>query len=291
MDHSIGELALRAGVTVKAVRYYSDLGLLDSWRTTSGHRRYDEDALDRLELIRQLRALGIDVPTVRAVLTGQRTLSEVATAHAEALGVQIRTLQVRQAVLRVVAQRPEEIDQMSDLTPSDESRRALITDFLDAVIGDDPELQGVRQTLTPELPDDATDHQLCAWLDLTVLMQDEAFRETVRQMVADWRTDELRPDVVSTLRQRVAPALAAALDPASPEARVLIAEITAEYAARVGRPADDQLRIRLSKLLGTAGDPRWHRYLRLLAAVNGWDDPEPLQPIYDWTRAALEHVG
>ncbi|MFC9692884.1 MerR family transcriptional regulator [Kribbella sp. NPDC056951] len=291
MDHSIGEIALRAGVTVKTVRYYSDLGLLDSWRAPSGHRRYDEDAVGRLELIRRLRALGIDVPTVRAVLTGERALSDVAAAHAEALGVQIRTLQLRQAVLRVVAQRPEEIHQMSDLTESDDDRQALVTDFLDAVIGDDPELRGVRQTLTPELPDDAADHQLCAWFELAQMLTDTAFRATVRQMVDDYRADDLRPGVVSTLRQRVGPAIAAAVDPASPEARALVDEITADYARRVGRPADDELRTRLSSLLDTAGDPRWFRYLRLLAAVNGWQDPEPLQPIYDWTRTALRHAG
>lgn len=291
MDHSIGEIALRAGVTVKAVRYYSDLGLLESWRAPSGHRRYDEDAVGRLELIRRLRALGIDLPTVQAVLTGQRTLSEVATTHAEALAVQIRTLQRRQAVLRVVAQRPEEIHQMSDLTESDDDRQALVTDFLDAVIGDDPELQGVRQTLTPELPDDATDHQVCAWLELAQMLSDAAFRATVRQMVADYRADDLRPGVVAALRQRVGPALAAAIDPASPEARAMVDEITADYARRVGKPADAELRTRLSSLLETAGDPRWFRYLRLLAAVNGWQDPEPLQPIYDWTRTALRHAG
>ncbi|MET7282639.1 MerR family transcriptional regulator [Kribbella sp. NPDC005582] len=291
MDHSIGELALRVGVTVKSVRYYSDLGLLPSWRTASGHRRFDEDAVDRLELIRRLRALGIDVPTVQAVLTGERTLSDVATAHAEALAVQIRTLQLRQTALRLVAQHPEEIAVMDTLTQTGAQRQALVTDFLDAVIGDDPELGGIRQTLSPELPDDATDHQLGAWLELSALMRDDTFRTTVRQMVADYRADAFRPDVVSTLRQRVGPALEAAVDPASPEAGALIGEITKDYAARVGRPADDELRTQLINLLGTAGDPRWHRYLQLLAAVNGWDAPEPLLPIYHWTREALQHAG
>ncbi|GAB3925458.1 MerR family transcriptional regulator [Kribbella albertanoniae] len=247
------------------------------------------------ELIRRLRALGIDLPTVRAVLTGERTLSDVATARAEALAVQIRTLQLRQAVLRVVAQRPEEIHQMSDFTEFDDDRQALVTDFLDAVIGDDPELRGIRQTLTPELPDDAADHQVCAWLELAQMLPDAAFRATVRQMVADWRSDwradDLRPGVVAALRQRVGPALAAAIDPASPEARAMVDEITADYARQLGKPADHELRTRLSSLLETAGDPRWFRYLRLLAAVNGWQDPEPLQPIYDWTRTALRHAG
>ncbi|UXI82415.1 MerR family transcriptional regulator, partial [Streptomyces vinaceusdrappus] len=65
----IGELAERAGVTVKTVRFYSDRGLLpEAARSAGGHRRYGSDALGRLRLIRSLRALGLSVPQVRRVL-------------------------------------------------------------------------------------------------------------------------------------------------------------------------------------------------------------------------------
>ncbi|MFD0853398.1 MerR family DNA-binding transcriptional regulator, partial [Actinomadura adrarensis] len=57
---SIGELAERAGGTVKTVRFYSDLGLLpESPRSSGGHRRYGPAALERLRLIRSLRALDL----------------------------------------------------------------------------------------------------------------------------------------------------------------------------------------------------------------------------------------
>jgi len=46
----IGELARRAGVTTRTVRYYEGLGLLVSRREGSGHRQYDEDALKRMGL-------------------------------------------------------------------------------------------------------------------------------------------------------------------------------------------------------------------------------------------------
>src|SRR5262245_8101576 len=105
MDHSIGELARLAGLSVETVRYYSELGLMASRRTAAGHRRYDADAVARLELIRTLRALDVDLPTVRAVLEHERTLGEVLTAHAEAVAVQIRTLRLRHAVLSIAAER------------------------------------------------------------------------------------------------------------------------------------------------------------------------------------------
>ncbi|MFD0208628.1 MerR family transcriptional regulator, partial [Streptomyces hirsutus] len=66
---SIGELAERAGVTVKSIRFYSDRGLLpEASRSSGGHRRYAPEALERLRLIRSLRALDLPLPEVRRVL-------------------------------------------------------------------------------------------------------------------------------------------------------------------------------------------------------------------------------
>ncbi|TCO51568.1 DNA-binding transcriptional MerR regulator [Kribbella antiqua] len=223
MDLSIGELARRARLSVKTVRYYSDQGLLPSRRTAAGHRRYDGTAVARLDLIRTLRALGIDLPTVRRVLDQERSLADVATAHAEALAVQIRTLRLRHAVLTVAARRhsPEELELMN----------TLIADFLSSTLGDDPNFAAMRQNLTPVLPDDADAVQVGAWLELAALVQDEDFRAAVRRLAAGYR--------------------------------------------RIAGDAlwhDPELRDRLSSLRDEA-DPRWHRYLELLAVINGWAAP------------------
>jgi DNA-binding transcriptional MerR regulator len=238
MDHSIGELARRAGVSVKTVRYYSDQGLLATRRTAAGHRRYDGTALARLELIRTLRGLGIELAMVRAVLERERTLADVLTAHAEAVAVRIRTLQLQHAVLSVVAHRhstPEELEHMHELTArSGQERHALITDFLTSTLGDDPDFAAIRQNLTPVLPDDADGHQVEAWLELAALVQDDDFRAAVRRMAAGYR------EIVTS-----------------------------------GAPLrhDQALHARLTNLLRTEGDPRWHRYLELVAVVNGWAAP------------------
>ncbi|MFI7061107.1 MerR family transcriptional regulator [Kribbella sp. NPDC050124] len=234
MDYSIGELAHRAGVSVKTVRYYSDQGLLASRRTAAGHRRYDGNAPARLELIRTLRALGIDLATVRAVLDQERTLADVLTAHAGAVAVQIRTLQLQHAVLSVAARRhstPEDLELMHELTArSAEQRRALITDFLTSTLGDDPGLAAARQNLTPVLSEDADAQQVEAWLELAALVQDEDFRSSVRRMAVGYR-------------------------------------------ALAGDWRDPQLRGRLIELRRTEADSRWDRYLELLAVVNGWAPP------------------
>ncbi|WP_084102386.1 heavy metal-responsive transcriptional regulator [Demequina sp. NBRC 110051] len=58
----ISELAGRAGVSAKTVRYYESIGLLDDpGRTASGYRDYDEDALKRLTFVRDAQAAGLSL--------------------------------------------------------------------------------------------------------------------------------------------------------------------------------------------------------------------------------------
>lgn len=64
----IGEVAERAGVSVRALRYYEQQGLLESSRTSGGQRRYHEDAVARVELIQQLYAAGLSSRTIRELL-------------------------------------------------------------------------------------------------------------------------------------------------------------------------------------------------------------------------------
>jgi peroxiredoxin/DNA-binding transcriptional MerR regulator len=55
----IGDLARRAGVSAKAVRYYEQLGLVVPTRSANGYRSYDEKHLRVVSEIKQLAADGI----------------------------------------------------------------------------------------------------------------------------------------------------------------------------------------------------------------------------------------
>ncbi len=296
--YAIGELARRTGLTVKAIRFYSDCGIVPpTGRSPAGYRLYDNDAVARLELVRTLRDLGIDLPTIRKVLDRETTLAQVAAAHAEALATQIRVLRLRRAVATAVARRgstPEEMDLMHRLARlSEDERRRLVDGFLDAAFcGLDADLTGIRRTMTPELPDDPEDEQVEAWIELAELAADPEFgalmRRVAEQHLADRvRGDGPRPDAVAMVRDHVAPALAAGVESASPRADAIVAAVTARYAGLVGHPDDATLRRRLLTLLETANDPRRESYLRLLAVVNGWPPPDPLTPALTWFIDAL----
>ncbi|GAA2528165.1 MerR family transcriptional regulator [Winogradskya humida] len=64
----IGELAERAGVSVRALRYYEEQELLASERSASGQRHYREDAVDRVQLIQMLYGAGLSSKTVAELL-------------------------------------------------------------------------------------------------------------------------------------------------------------------------------------------------------------------------------
>ncbi|WP_024756153.1 MerR family transcriptional regulator [Streptomyces exfoliatus] len=100
---SIGELAERAGATVKTVRFYSDRGLLpEAGRSSGGHRRYGPEALDRLRLIRSLRALDLPVPEVERVLDRDEALEEVVSGQLREVNSQLAALRWREASLRLI---------------------------------------------------------------------------------------------------------------------------------------------------------------------------------------------
>lgn len=68
----VGELATAAGLTVRTLHHYDELGLLaPSRRSEAGHRLYTEADLQRLYRILALRRLGMPLAEVGRCLDGQ----------------------------------------------------------------------------------------------------------------------------------------------------------------------------------------------------------------------------
>jgi len=65
----VGELARRTGVSVRALHYYDEIGLLQpSQLTESRHRMYGTPELIRLQQIKSLRQLGFSLDEIRSCL-------------------------------------------------------------------------------------------------------------------------------------------------------------------------------------------------------------------------------
>ncbi|MFJ1828421.1 MerR family transcriptional regulator, partial [Streptomyces sp. NPDC088178] len=98
MDHSVGQVAGFDGVTVRTLHPYDGIGLLSpGGRSHTGHRRYDDADLDRLQQILFHRELGFPLDEI-AVL-----LDDPAADPQEHLRRQYRLLTGRIAELRKMA--------------------------------------------------------------------------------------------------------------------------------------------------------------------------------------------
>ena len=64
----IGELAAKAGVSVRALRYYEEQGLLASERSAGGTRHYPDSAVDQVWMIQRFYAAGLASKAILAIL-------------------------------------------------------------------------------------------------------------------------------------------------------------------------------------------------------------------------------
>ncbi|MFI9586537.1 MerR family transcriptional regulator [Streptomyces sp. NPDC052236] len=69
MSYSVGQVAGFAGVTVRTLHHYDEIGLLcPSGRSHAGHRRYEDADLDRLQQVLFYRELGFPLDEVATLL-------------------------------------------------------------------------------------------------------------------------------------------------------------------------------------------------------------------------------
>jgi len=78
---TIGQLAQRFGLKTSAIRYYERVGVLPEPARESGQRRYDADAVKRVEILEVAKRAGFSLAEARLLL--QRT--EAGSAAAEVL--------------------------------------------------------------------------------------------------------------------------------------------------------------------------------------------------------------
>lgn len=76
----IGEVAERAGLSLRTVRYYEETGLLEpARRTDGGFRLYTVEHVERLALIRRMKPLGFSVQQMRELLDVRDVMQDPAS--------------------------------------------------------------------------------------------------------------------------------------------------------------------------------------------------------------------
>ena len=65
---TIGQVAERTGAATSALRYWEDLGLIASVRTTGNQRRYERATIRRVSFIRAAQRVGLSLDEIGAAL-------------------------------------------------------------------------------------------------------------------------------------------------------------------------------------------------------------------------------
>jgi DNA-binding transcriptional MerR regulator/effector-binding domain-containing protein len=107
---AIGDFSRMTHLSVKALRHYHDVGLLepaqvDQW---SGYRFYDAGQVPIAQVIRRFRDLGMPLDAVKAVLQAPSVASrnDVIVAHPEQMEARLEQTQSVVASLRSLLERP-----------------------------------------------------------------------------------------------------------------------------------------------------------------------------------------
>ena len=66
---TIGQVAERTGVATSALRYWEELGLVSSVRTTGNQRRYERATIRRVSFIRAAQRVGLSLEEIAASLS------------------------------------------------------------------------------------------------------------------------------------------------------------------------------------------------------------------------------
>ncbi|MER5888433.1 MerR family transcriptional regulator [Streptomyces sp. NPDC001941] len=292
---SIGELAERAGVSVKAVRFYSDRGLLpEGVRSAGGHRRYGQGALERLRLIRSLRGLGVPVAEVGRALAGHEALEGVLAGRLREVGAEVVALRWREAGLRALRDCPadERVERLRLVGALDGPPDAsVLARFWRRVLPwglPERQLARVLAHAVPGVPEDPSPEQVVGFARLHDLVA-RPRRASPLSYVAFQGADSTRACRPGVLYEGLfeahalaSPGVRAGRVPGGGEA--LDCYVAAHARAR-GRRDTGAFRRELSALMVHVSDPVLDRYWEVVAELSG----EVTAGVTDvWLRAALE---
>ena len=103
-EWTVGELAQQAGVSVRTLHHYDQIGLVKPTRSAAGHRRYTDPDVARLTQVVALRSLGLSLGEVRHCLDGGEALVATLTRQLHDLDLRVQqTTALRDRLANVLA--------------------------------------------------------------------------------------------------------------------------------------------------------------------------------------------
>lgn len=260
---SIGELSRRTGVPVRTIRYYCDEGLLESRRSSGGHRVFDSAAAESLLLIRRLRAVGLGLHVIGDVLVGRVSIGEAVGLERQAVEAELVSLTRRRASLEALATAQDGRRGYDVLV---EFWRRLFAGATAPAMFDE-----FMEMTVPQPPDDTSAARVVAYAELVTLARQPSFGAAMARQL--WRFEPTRISDRRALVAGVAEACDMALPLVSsgrpPSAGPAVDRFVTAH-ARARRDGDTPgFRRALSSNAGADTDPDIRRYWDLFGEIAG----------------------
>lgn len=303
--YKIGELAALSGVPAKTIRFYSDIGALPPTRVSnSGYRLYSDTDRGRLELIRTLRDIDIALPTIIDLLHDRGSVTTALALQLAAVEVTLRTVRRQHALLKAALDQGEEgaltyLDRARAIAKLNAlERQRFLNDHLERAFAGVPADEGWKahfwQGAVLDLPEELTEAQFAAWLELAELVSDEDFIERLNRMGREtwgaarkeegsvaWGEDQQR------IYLEAAEAKRAGHTPRSERGQRLVDAYIEQQAHLVGRRDDPDFPADLLATIDRNTDPRAARYWELIAILKGWPAESPIAIGHSWLVEGL----
>jgi DNA-binding transcriptional MerR regulator len=293
----IGDLARRADLPVRTVRFYCDEGLLAPARSVGGHRRFDATAIERLNLIRRLRGLGLGLRSITEVLAGQRSLAEAVSAERAAIDRELAVLAWRRSMLRAVEEAPAtdrgtRLELLAAVQDGESAHDTLVRLWRPMTTGPIPSdtASMFLDISAPRPPEQPTPAQVVAYAELVLLAADREFVTRLRDStlvnhdrIAD--LGALHADVAAAC-ELVFPRVATG---ARPEPGPALDKFVAAHAAALGRSDSPEFRRALNRRTAPDRHPRMRRYWHLAGEITG--EAVPVGVAHTWLLDALDRTA
>ncbi|GAB2638565.1 MerR family transcriptional regulator [Nocardia goodfellowii] len=288
----IGELSRRTGVPVRTIRFYCDEGVLSCERTTGGHRMFEQAAVEQLTLLRQLRAVGLGLPTAAGVLSGGVRVADAIAAERAALDDELAALAWRRSALRAIEDDPGQPLRRLELLAAVQDRKAAedrLLEFWRRLLGPLPAsmFDAFAVMNIPTLPADPAPRQLLTFAELVRHLTYPTAKAAMSQSI--WRS---KPADIKDRRgllvglaeagEQVADLVSTGVDP---HPGPILDHFVAAHAA--ARGSTDTAAFRTTLLhAATETDPWTHRYWTLTGDLVG---PATTGAAQLWLHRALAH--
>ena len=192
MQLKIGELAKKAGLSVRALHHYDAIGLLSpTQRSEGGARLYGRDDLIRLHRIEALKRFGYSLPDIKASLNEQLDAAPLATLRRQIAELESQALKAQRLSrhlqhlvdMVVVGGETTTMDWLSTLELMNMYQKHLDDNELDTLFASDPDrmapidpqwieiINEVRLATQNAVPTGSDEAQTLAWRWMRLVVQ------------------------------------------------------------------------------------------------------------------------